>query len=136
MNLKTNWFRLLYLAPLALFISCGGGSVSISNEGRRCLGQAPQPGDVTRAVVANQFDCLKDLASQGADLNENTSTGNGAITPLMAAVVLQRKDIANYLIERGASVVPTFKSYGAKDFSFHLLGDTDALTRLLRRKSK
>lgn len=127
----------LSLSCLLFFLSCGGGSISVTqHEHKRCVGKAPQKGDMVRAVVNNQLECLKDLLQAGADINENVGDEDNMIDPLLAAVALQRDQIANFLMERGAATHRMFHGYRAKDFSLYLYGDGAPLTRTLGRLQK
>lgn len=122
---------------LITLTGCGGGTVMIDGKrAPRCVDKTPEPGDVLRAVVNDHFDCLKDLARAGANINENMGTDTEQMTPLMAAVALQREPIAQYLLERGAALHPMFSGYRARDFVFHIYGDKSTLFRSFARSER
>jgi hypothetical protein len=80
----------------------------------------PARGALTRAAARGDLREVQNLASLGADLNENLGDTNDQLTPLLAAVLSRQPEVAEWLVQQGASRIPTFGRYDAADFARHL----------------
>jgi hypothetical protein len=126
------------LVVVFLMVSCtntsapGGGSGG--GGGGNPSARAISKGDVVRAVMANDRERLRLLISRGADINENVGDSENAITPIMAAIVNRRTEIALELLDNGASMSPTYFGYSAQAFALGVLGDSHQISTAIRGK--
>ncbi len=77
---------------LACFLSGGGVSSQVS--------EPASPTTLHRAITKGSIEDLRDLVSNGVNLNERED----GLTPLHRAILYGREDVAHILIERGADV--------------------------------
>ena len=94
----------------------------------------PVKGELTAAAAKGALDDVKQLLARGADVNEDTGTEGNQVTPLLAAVAHDRLPVAEYLVTKGASALPSYQGYSAHDFVLHLQGDDNSLYRQLIHK--
>ncbi len=123
--------RLLFLCVFIFNIGCGGGSIVIFSKKKQKPIVKVEKGDLIRAIIDDDLERVKLLLNAGADINENIGSETDEITPLIAAVILRREQIASHLIEKGAQLHPMYKGYQANDFAFSIYGEESPLTRSL-----
>jgi ankyrin repeat protein len=103
--------------------------ISTSNEttSRTSLsGRSEMSKSLYKAVAEGRSETVLKLLNQGAEVDGGPVAPGSTdqLTPLMAAIVMGKKEIASLLIHHGASASVAFHGYTARDFAF-LLHYTD-----------
>lgn len=84
---------------------------------------ASRCGELLRAAADGDASRVQKLLAQGVDIDAGASRTTDTVTPLMAATLLKKNDVAQLLIVKGASFDPAFHGYTVRDFAFLLNPD-------------
>jgi|GEM_PF-5293310 len=93
------------------------------------LAEAAKSGNLTGAVVRGEHEKVRTLLQSGANANEDVGQGADSITPLMAAVILNRNESGLELLNFGARSEARFKGYSIREFANEVLTDDSALRK-------
>jgi hypothetical protein len=93
------------------------------------LDEAAKSGNLTGAVVRGDLQKVRGLLQAGANANEDVGQGANSVTPLMAAVILNRHEIGLELLNFGARADARFKGYSIREFANEVLSDGSDLRK-------
>lgn len=74
-------------------------------------------GDLIKAARDGNLLEVKRLVSKGANINETIDDTENQITPLIAALVFENSDVAEFLIRSGANFHSSYSGYSASDIA-------------------
>ncbi|MCB0416821.1 MAG: hypothetical protein H6617_05120 [Bdellovibrionaceae bacterium] len=93
-------------------------------------------GELTKAAAQGDLARVEQLLKAGANINENVAKDEGeSLTPLLAAIAKQQRDIAVYLIRNGAAIHPSYRRYRAKELANHAFGSSNDVSAQIRHKT-
>lgn len=103
--------------------------------------QVPKKGELTHACIEGNLKKVKKLVRSGANVNEQISTRNGYINPLLVAAINGHIEIIRYLIIENAAFEDSYYlGYKAHEYYQHGGFDSQApwpeLYTLHQEKSK
>lgn len=88
-----------------------------------------------QAISRGSLPEVQALVESGVDVNTTIGEGDQRVTPLIAALVLQKEEIATYLTSRGADVRQFSHFYSTEDYARHLYpSGSPALKAILNKK--
>jgi hypothetical protein len=115
-------------AVFLLFTGCSGPKGEVLENGN-------QTGSLFRAISEGELKKVERLVESGVDINGTIGEGDQRVTPLIAALVLHKDDIAAYLVERGADVRQFSHFYSTEDYARHTYASgSPALKAILNKK--
>jgi ankyrin repeat protein len=133
---------LLALAALLAMVGCSekagaptagtpapGSSLPVLQQIKDRLEEASKTGNLTGATARGDLEKVRRLLQSGANANEDVGQGADSITPLMAAVILNRNEIGLELMNFGARADARFKGYSIREFANEVLSDGSALRK-------
>ncbi len=78
---------------------------------------APPVGSLTVAAFEGDVRLVSELLQKGAYIDENIGDETNQITPLMAAIANKQDEVAKLLVEKGATLYPTYNLFNATDLA-------------------
>ncbi|MEZ4749329.1 MAG: hypothetical protein R3B54_01495 [Bdellovibrionota bacterium] len=95
-----------------------------------------QRGSLIKAAARGDLAQVERLLKAGANINESLAKGEGeSLTPLLAAIAKQQKEVAMYLVRNGAALYPSYRRYRAKELALEAFGPSNDVSNQIRNKT-